>query len=226
MNYQPDPRNLVRLRARRVAASVEDFQLLTPTDVFLLSYSGLPQTAAFYPVADGTTVDIEYDHTFANASFVSAAAFQQDLHQADFSEAQAGPYDPARVQGLQASCQGLLGRDLSFFVTAEINHAQDIGGHQRIPQVPDYLGLTSLQYLNRQGFYAQAAYYYQGNRIAEDDDPTHLGGFGLLNLRVGKRIGLRINVFAELNNALNRQYDVFGALQPGRQISAGVSTRL
>ncbi|MBV9848641.1 MAG: TonB-dependent receptor [Armatimonadetes bacterium] len=230
--YQADARSLVRLRARRLFAAVQDFQLLTPRDVFLLTFAGLPQATQLFPVADGTSVEVEYDRTFANASFLSAGAFQQDLQQAGVLEAPDGPYDKVRVQGVQASYEGLLGRDLSFFLSADLNRSQDTEAQQRIAQVPDYVGIASLQYLNRQGYYGQAAYYYQGNRVFEDTDangnpdPTRLGGFGLLNLRVGKRTGLRVNVFGELDNVFNRRYDdVTGNLQPGRMFRVGISVR-
>ena len=174
---------------------------------------------------------MEYDHILANASFLSVGAFQQDLRQAGITGAFAGPYDKARVQGVQASYEGLIGHDLSFFLSADLNRSQDMEMHQRVSQVPDYVGILSLQYLNRQGYYAQTAYYYQGDRRLEDTDnngnydPTRQGGFGILNLRVGKRIGLRTNLFVEINNAFNRQYDIGGILQEGRLVSGGATLR-
>ncbi len=131
----------------------------------------------------------------------------------------------AHVRGVQASYEGLVSRDLSFYLSGDANEAHDSETDLRIAQVPDFDGLASLQYLNRAGYYAQTAYYYQGNRVNSDDDRSHLGGFGVLNLRVGKRYGLRTNVFVELNNALNKTYDVYGVLQPARSVAVGISQR-
>jgi len=221
--YQPDARSGFRLRVRRIAATLSDFQLLTPTDVFLFSYAGLPQPLDVLSFADGSSVEIEYDHTFSNASFLRLGAFQQDLRQASVLDS--GSYDKARIRGARAGYEGLLSRDLSFLLSGDFNGAYDSEMNLRIAQVPDFDGLASLQYLNRAGYYAQAAYYYQGSRVAADGDRSHLGGFGVLNLRAGKRIGLRSNIFVELNNVFNKQYDILSVLQPSRQLAVGVSQR-
>jgi len=168
-------------------------------------------------------VEIEYDRTFADASFLRVGAFQQDIRQAGFLGGDV--YDKAHNRGLQASYEGLLSRDLSFYLSGDVNYARDSETGLRIAQIPDFDGLTTLQYLNREGYYAQTAYYYQGNRVAAYDDRSHLGGFGVLNLRLGKRSGLRTNLYVELNNILNKKYDVYGALQPSRQVAIGISQR-
>ncbi len=228
LTYVPDTRSAIRFRARRLFATVSDFQLLAPTDVFLVSFAGLPQAAsvADIPSSDGTSVEVEYDRTFADASFVRVDAFQQDIRQALIAIGPVGgPYAKGHIHGVQASYEGLLSRDLSFYLSGDVNYTHDSDTGVRIAQVPDFDGLASLQYLNRAGYYAQTAYYYQGNRVAADDDRSHLGGFGVLNLRVGKRFGLRTNIFLELNNALNKTYDVYGILQPSRGLSVGISQR-
>lgn len=225
--YQADRRSAFRLRARRLFASVADFQLLTPTDVFLVSFAGLPQATSVgsSPSSDGTSVEAEYDRTFADASFLRIGAFQQDIRQGEIFNSGGGPYEKAHVRGVQASYEGLLGRELSFYLSGDINDPVDRAVNQRIAQVPNFDTLATLQYLNRAGFYAQGAFYYQGNRVTADGDPSQSGGFGVLNLRFGKRTGLRTNVYVALTNALNKSYDVYGLLQPARQFAVGISQR-
>ena len=51
------------------------------------------------------------------------------------------------------------------------------------------------------------------------------GGFGLLNLRAGKRAGLHSVVFVEAVNLLDKQHEILNVQQPGRQLRFGVTQR-
>lgn len=226
VSYQPDARSGLRVRFRRLLASVSDFQLLAPTDVFLFSFADLPQALSLdVPTSDGTSAEIEYDHTFSDASFLRLGAFQQDIRQSLIAGVSGGPYAKSHLRSLRGGYEGLLNRRLSFFLSGDLNSAYDSDTSLRIAQVPNFETLLTLQYLDRAGFYTQTAYYYQGNRVAADDDRSHLGGFGVLNFRLGKRFGLRSDIFLELRNALNKRYDLYGVLQPSRQVAVGLSQR-
>ena len=83
---------------------------------------------------------------------------------------------------------------------------------QELASVPDYGVEIGVQYLDRAGWFVQPSYAYQGPReqVANDASGTRdsIGGFGIVNARLGKRWGLRYAVFAEVVNAFNHGYSV------------------
>jgi tetratricopeptide (TPR) repeat protein len=226
VSYTSGAHDVIRVRYRRIAAQVTDFQLISPTDEFLLDYSDLLAEDVVNPsgTSSGSSTEAEWDKSLSNASFLSVGAFRQDLQQVDTSYG-TNPYPYVRVQGAQASYQGALSRTVTFFTLAELADAEDTQIHQRIPETPKYNGIATLQYLNTAGCYGQCAFYVQGDRLSGDTPPETLGGFGLLNVRIGKRAGLRSDVYAELDNVFNRTYDQCGILQAGREVRVGAALR-
>jgi tetratricopeptide (TPR) repeat protein len=239
VQYSLSPKTLVRFRYQQLFYSVDDFQLLNPTDEFLIDYSELPQATFPFnsPIAGGTSVEAEIDSIGRRGAFFSAGLFRQDLQGVDVSQApQLGPYDTARVQGVQLSYQGLLSSDLSYFLLGEFDNAEGrfayyqnfdvVSPEQRVQLIPNFTGLGALQYISRRGWYGQLEYYWQGDRLSEAADGSYLDPFGVVDVRVGKRIGLRYNVFVELNNAFDQQYDEFNVDQPTEELRAGATIRL
>ncbi len=229
VSYKPDNNTVLRFRYRRLQAAPTDFQLINPTDDFLLTFADLPtaNSFSFAEVADGQSAEFEVDKTLPKGGFASAGVYRQALNGASVAESQNQglPYPSCRVEGAQASYQGLLSKTLSYFMLGEYTNAEEDAVPQRVPGIPRYVGIGTVQYLDTRGFYGQIAYYYQGDRITSDTDRSDQGAFGILNLRVGKRYGLRTNVFAELDNALNKQYEEFGLLQHGTEGRLGISQR-
>ena len=225
--YQPNARSSLHFRARRLVGDIEDFRLLAPTDVFLFTYSGLPNLNL---LERGRSLELEYDYTFRNASFVHLGVFDQRL--ASAGPAPTAPAPQAR-RGLRASYEGFINRDTTFFVNFNLINARDIELNQDVEQVPGRSGEVGVQYLNRQGWFLQPSVFYLGSRIrsrsarpqSSGTGVSRLGGVSLVSLRAGKRWGLRSVLFVEVNNLFDKNYVVLRDLQPGRRVRLGVTRR-
>jgi len=225
-DYKPDSSTVVRLRYHRIAASQEDFQLLQPDDDFLISYADLPTAtdASSSFISTATSTELEIDRTFSGGFFASLGAFRQDSQMLPaFGGAFACP--KGRVQGVQTSFQGAVGKYVSYFILGEFANSEEESPYSRYPGTPNFEGIGTVQYLSRMGMYGQLAYYYQGDQVTSDTDPSIKGAFGVLDLRIGKRFGLRTNIFGELNNVFNKQYEISGDEQPGTELRVGISER-
>jgi outer membrane receptor protein involved in Fe transport len=131
----------------------------------------------------------------------------------------------ARLRGVRASYEGVLNRNTTFYVDFNLNDTKDVAADQDVALVPKWTGEVGLHYLNRRGWFFQPSFFYLGKRVDDDIASTRLGGFSLLNARAGKRFGLRSMVFVELVNALNKDYDILGAIQPNRHLRVGAMHR-
>ncbi|MDQ3815654.1 MAG: TonB-dependent receptor, partial [Armatimonadota bacterium] len=227
--YRPHARSGFRFRARRLFGAIDDFRLLAPTDVFLFSFTGLPNLNLF---GRGRSFELEYDRTFRDASFLRLGVFDQRLTDVGNTGISATiPF--VRQRGVRASYEGFFRQDTTYFVNLNLTDAKDVELNQDVEQVPGRSGEVGVQYLNRQGWFVQPSFFYLGNRIRSrsaapqlgGNGITRLGGVGLLNLRAGKRWGLRSVLFVEIDNALDKQYAVLGTLQPGRAVRLGVTQR-
>ena len=225
VNYRAGRSSELRLRARRLFTGIEDFRLLAPNDVFFLSFYGLPDTSSFTPIGSGRSVELELDHTFANASLLTAGVFQRDIHNA--TVVGEGDVATGRVRGAQLSYEGILTRDTSFFVRGLYNSSQNRDTSAIFNGVPRFIGASGVQYFNPQGIVLQANVIYQTSFLTDIGEATPLrkGGFGVLNLRAAKRFGLRSTIFVELNNTLDKRYVIFGSIQPARQLRIGAIQR-
>jgi tetratricopeptide (TPR) repeat protein len=233
--YKFDRRTVVRVRYQRTMYELQDFDLLTPTDDFLITYADLPQPAIDdYTLSADTSTEIELDRTESRGAFASVGVFRQDLGSSGnlVNLGSLGSLNSARVQGVQASYQGELSSQFSYFLFGAFNSVEGVPGlvfppttvSSRGALIPDFDGVGTLQYLNRLGEYSQLAYYYQGDRPSGTPG-SDFGAFGVLDLRVGKRFGLSSNIFAEVNNVLDKQYDIVGLPQPGTEVRVGLSQR-
>ncbi|MDQ3814854.1 MAG: TonB-dependent receptor, partial [Armatimonadota bacterium] len=225
--YQPNARTGIRFRARRVLATPQDFQLLSPTDVFFES-EGLPEVRSRgAEFGSGQTYELEFDHTFRNTSFLRLGLFRQNLDLAGifnrgfFETPQRGVHQ----HGARLSYEGVLSRSTAFYTRLNFNHSRD-GRSNEVFLVPRFAAEIGLQYLNSRGYFVQPLFFYSGSRLENVGNPAvRLDSFKILNLRVGKRWGVRSTVFLELNNAFNERYSIFRDLQPGRQLRLGTTRR-
>jgi tetratricopeptide (TPR) repeat protein len=227
---KPDDTSVIRLRYRQIAASTTDFDLLEPTDDFLISYVGLPQStdALYSGIATGTSTEVEWDKALRGGSFLSIGAFRQNLKEAGVDAS--GPYTGGdfatlALDGVQASYQGSISKTVTYFVLGNFSNQEDTSVGRRVPYVPYYTGIATLQYLSPTGFYSQVAEYYQGDRPDSQPGQIVTGAFGVLDLRIGKRVGLRSNIYVEINNLLDKKYDLLGYAEPGTEVLLGASRR-
>lgn len=233
LTYHPSGRSGLRLRARRLAGTIADFQLLNPPDDFLFSFDDLPHEIWTFPLSTSNSLDMEYYYTFSNASSLRIGLLHEKVKDAD----PFGQLPKATVQSLRAAYEGMLGRDTSYFLRTDFNRARgdvrDAGGvplpGDNVETVPDFVWATGIQYLNPEGFFLQSVWIYQSERERSFADPTPLASVSLLNLRVGKRHGLRSSFYVELNNVFDEKYEIpnimDNELQPGREWRVGGSWR-
>ena len=219
--YRPNFHTEVRLRARRLAGGIRDFELLSPTDTFLSPLNDLPSLSA---VGKGVSFELEGDHTFRNGSFLRLGIFQQNLKDArEVTVDDSGAVLPrVRSRGVRAGYEGLLSRDVSYYLNGTLNSVRDQSGNQ-VANVPHWSAEAGLQYLNQEGWFAQPSYFYQSSRERSDGRAAH--SFGVLNLRAGKRFGLRGTAFVEMRNITNAHYDILEIEQPNRQLRVGILGR-
>ena len=233
--YQINSNSLMRLRARGLFGTVEDFGILSPNDLFLFVRDDVPQLNLG---TRGRSYEAELTHTFGNASFLRVAAFQQQMDSAfGFSE----DYTDVRFRAIRAQYDGVLNRSTTFFVSANLNDATatldatGLGGaldtNYQLTRVPKFTTEFGLQFLNQSGWFVQPSVAYIGSRFQETDGTPRakLSSFGLANLRIGKRAGLRSTLFIEVSNLFNKNYvgsnGFLGELQPGRQVKIGTARR-
>ncbi|MCS6862525.1 MAG: TonB-dependent receptor [Abditibacteriales bacterium] len=220
--HQPSGRSGVRLRARRLVGTVSDFQILAPTDVFLFSLADLPELGL---TGDGTSYELEFDHTFGDAAFVRLGFFLQRLTNARDALANAVPQ--VRQRGARLTYSGTLGRNTAFYVNLDYNHAENTLADLAVANVPRFAADVGVQFLNPAGWFVQPSLVYQGKRSTTLPNNPRLGGYSLFNLRVGKRTGLRSVAFVEVLNLFDKRYDLFfpGLTQPGRTFRVGMMRR-
>jgi tetratricopeptide (TPR) repeat protein len=228
-SFASDTSTVLRLRYRKLGATITDFELLNPVDDFLITYAALPQstTEEQGDIAEGTSTEAEIDKTFENASFLTVGVFHQHLAQSNIVDSQdpTAPYASQTNEGVQGTYQGSITNSLTYFVLGQYEEVRNNETNLRIAEIPRFEGICTLQYLLRNGLYDQVSYYDQTNYLTDTGSSPVAPGFGLLNLRTGKRFGLRTNIFVELNNALNANYVVYDYLETGRELRVGVSNR-
>ena len=236
--YLPDVRDGLRLRIRKLLGTIQDFDLLSPTDVFLFSFDNVPDLQLG---GRGESYELEYDHTFRDASFLRLGAFQQDLRNA--VNANADTFPRVRFRSAQIRYEGILNPATTFFLDGSVNDVRGpvdfsslelgLGPSEPLDLIPAYQAQVGFQFLDRSGWFAQPSFAYQGPRYEPANFPgdvrSQAGGFGLFNARIGKRWGLRSTAFVEVVNAFNQRYTVLGGgneqLEPGRELRIGASVR-
>jgi tetratricopeptide (TPR) repeat protein len=215
--YNAGARTQLRLRAERLVRDIENFRLLAPTDNFFTSFYGVfgERTVTFGN--GGRSVELEADHTFGDASLLSVSLFERSTRPSASSS--------RRARGVQAAYEREIGRNLTAFTRAHYNDARDRPGNTAFFNTPRFEALIGTQYLNRRGYFVQANATYQSAFAYSTGALAALrqGGFGLLNLRAGKRAGVRSSVFIDVANLLDKKYVGSDSqnLVPGRQVRLG-----
>jgi hypothetical protein len=217
-DYRLSPRSGLRARYRRIFGTVDDFQLLRPNDTFLYSDLDIPGITI---LGRGETVDVEYDHTFANASFLRLGLLHHNLRRVN----QGGGGLNARVRGVRAGYEGFLGRDTSFFLNLGVNDIDEAGTQSTLRGVSKFSGSAGLQYLNESGYFVQPGVFYRSSQVKTQNPFREAGGFAVWNLRVGKRWGLRRTLVLELNNAFDKSFALRSERQSGRRLIMGATGR-
>ncbi len=235
-SFQITPNTNARLRFRQLLGGIEDFELLSPSDVFLFSQREVPvQNFA----QRGRSYELEFNHTFPDASFLELGVFQQSARGAGSNLEN---FNSLRFRGVRARYEGIVSPRTTFFVSGDYNAARGIVDNfgaaplvnEILAEVPRVRFETGAQYLSDGGFFVQPSVGYFGAiaRVNEFFEPRgRRGGFALANLRVGKRSGLRSVFYIEARNLFNREFattsnvNVTGDLGVGRQLVVGLSRR-
>ena len=142
---------------------------------------------------------------------------------------------------MRARLEGVLTGSTTYFLSTNFNDAKgtaDLTGFggpidtaYQLTRVPRFSTEAGLQFLNGSGWFVQPTVAYIGSRLQPGfgGPRDRLGGFSLVNIRFGKRTGLRSTVFVEAANLTDRTYvspgGFLGEQQPGRQFRMGVQSR-
>lgn len=234
--YQASRRDLLRFRAHSRLGTLRDFLLLTPVDAF--------QSDSREELQPGLgsgfrSVEAEWTHTFANASLL---LINIGKHSSDATVSGAEPIQSAHFRRVQARYEGILNPEITYFVSGDLTKARGtldltpfgpIITNYRPSFLPRHTVSFGAQYLNAAGWFLQPSYSYISSVEKELSDPNlsrpRQDGFGLMNLRIGKRNGLRSSIFVEAANLFNKRYarpgGIGGNLATGRQVSLGFATR-
>ncbi len=234
--YLLNPGSTVRLRARGLLGSVEDFDLLTPTDVFLYSFVGVPSLNLN---SRGRSYELEFSHQLGQGHFCALVRFQRNLNSVKLDSGE--PITHANFRSVRALVEGSFTPSTTYFVSTNFNNTKSTADltdydagfdtNYELTRVPRFSMETGLQFLNHDGWFVQPTVAYIGSRLQPGDGTprTKLSGFTLVNLRVGKRAGLRSTIFIEASNLTNQNYvspgGFLGEQQPGRQFRAGIEKR-
>lgn len=228
LEYQLNQRTGIRLRARRLAGTFEDFQLLAPTDPFY-TLDNLPRPA----INDGAgnSIELEGNHTFKNASFLRTGLVFQRLRNAQepFIGGSGFTIPKVSVVGAKIGYEGNLSDKTTYFVNLNFNRVHDKSANEAVAESPSFVSEVGLQYLSPRGLFVQPTFLYQSGRYNSlaggATERNYTGGLGLFNVRVGKRAGVRSTVYVEVLNAFDKQYDAFGINRIGRQYRVGAMRR-
>ena len=231
-------RDGLRLRTQGATGSIDGYQLLLPTEVFLFPTSDLPHLKVG---GRARSYALEYDHTFTNASTVWLGVIQEQAW--NTQDADTEVLDQLTYQAVKARLESVLTPTTTGFASLSFVNSHGIvnfDGTQRSPEeelsdVPRFTGEVGLQYLNTRGWFFQPSYGYSGSRFQAHDPASpsaprlRIGGFGIANVRVGRRWGLHTSCYVEVSNLFDRQYTVLSQtteqFMPGRQLRVGISQR-
>jgi tetratricopeptide (TPR) repeat protein len=228
----------LRLRARKLAGAAQDFDLLNPDDAFLFSPSNDP---LLNYGQRGHAIDGELTYVFANTSLLALSLGQ---HRLDEGTINSENLSRLKLQTLQLRYEGVVSKSATFFAGLNLSNASSIndftpkGGPlltgYDFSLYPRVAGQVGLQYLSRRGFFIQPSTAFIGRRFLPDaglgTPRGQTGGFSLVNVRFGKRAGLRSSLFVEIANLLDKTwvttgFNGNGDLQPGRQVRIGFNQR-
>lgn len=133
----------------------------------------------------------------------------------------------ATVKGAQLELEPQLGRCLTggLFVRYASSSNDDAGGRE-VPYLPRWTGQARLDYLDNNGWRAGLIWSFVGRRFADADNTVELGSYGVLSAQVARQFNLHTDVFVNVENVLNREYEFYRDYpSAGVQFSGGVKYR-
>jgi hypothetical protein len=220
--------------ARGLFGGIPEFRLLSPTDDFADLGPGMPDLAI---AATGDAYDLEYARMLGgSAMFRAGVAYRQLRNARDTLEQ---PYDRARALNPRFVIEGALDGRTTLYCAASFNHVLVDAAEATafMPDTPRWSGEIGLSHFGPSGWFVSPTLRLRSGMppyMAEvpvggelQTVERRLPGFGVLDLRLGRRFGLRGVVFIEVLNVLDKQYDLYrsGLTQSGRTWRAGVTGR-
>jgi tetratricopeptide (TPR) repeat protein len=235
MDYQPNAWSRLRFRYRSLLGTLEDFELLSPDDDFLFSTDS-PRLITFTPLTNGfgrgSSSEVEYSLVTTKGASLRLGLFEERLSNAqEPSDSGIGALVPeARTRGARINIEGLLNRHTAMYSDLNLTSAKDLQLNQYISNVPRVFAEVGVHYLHDRGWFVQPSAAYVSSQYTARDFATRsggirFGGFGLFNLRFGKKMGLKSTIFAEIDNIFDKSYLLLEAVQPGRRVQAGWTVR-
>jgi outer membrane cobalamin receptor len=130
------------------------------------------------------------------------------------------------MQGAEVELEKPLGRDLTGGVWLRYTDTEDDATGLKLPYQPEFTGQARLDYLDTAGWRIGLAYTFFGRRFADAANADELGSYGLLRLNVARQFNLHADVFVDVENALDREYQFYRAYPgPDVQVLGGVRYR-
>jgi outer membrane receptor protein involved in Fe transport len=188
--------------------------------------------------------ELHYERPTSRLGLLSLSAFLRsahglllDLEHPRFAPAPTRLFVPrARIRGGEAAFEHALGRSFSGRLFARYQSTVDRESNRELPYFPRWQGGIRLDYLDRAGWRNFLALTYVGRRAgrggplgggrAPGAASGKLAGFPLLDLRLARQLSLRQSLFLQINNLLDREYEVYeGYPESGRSVQAGVEYR-
>lgn len=187
-------------------------------------------------VEDGAAMSYElhYDRRTAKNGALSLSAFTRrvnglllDLEDPLLAPAPSRlPVRRAEISGGQVAYEQWLSQALTGGVWLRYQSTANRTTGLALPYLPDWQGGLRLDYLDRNGWRGVLGVTWIGSRFADGENTRRLGGFVVTDLRVSKQIGLRQNLFIQVNNLFNRRYERFeGYPEARRRVLGGVEWR-
>jgi hypothetical protein len=131
------------------------------------------------------------------------------------------------VRGGEVEWERPLGRNLSggIWVRYSDTENDDAGGNE-LPFQPDWTGRLRVDYIDRSGTRAGAAWVHVGERYADAANTMRLDSYDVLNLQLRRQLDLHTDLFLTVENVLDEEY-AFWPGYPGRdtRARAGVNYR-
>jgi len=237
LSAQLTARDGLRLRTQGEYGGIDGFHMLTPTDVFLFPVNNLSYLSFG---GRGQSYALEYDHNFSDTSTLWIGAIQQQMRDAQNADVEV--LDHFTYRALETRFETVLTPTTTCFASLVFMESSGVVQYAGTPlpsgelsDIPRFTGEVGVQYLNTRGWFLQPSWGYEGSRFQgyvpgfPDLPRTRIGGFGIGNLRAGKRWGLHTSCYIEVENLFDRRYTVLSQttehLVPGRLLRVGITQR-
>jgi len=129
----------------------------------------------------------------------------------------------ARIQGLEAALQARFLRRWSVLAAYTFVDARVVESGKQLAQDPQHRGSASIAFDDPRLFTAMAELRVTGPQFEDDQNLLEMGGYPVINLTLSKRVWKGFELFAAIENLLDRRYlvgraglDTYGAPLTGR----------